>query len=118
MQTDAERIKELETKIKLYELNGAARLFYALNKKLNEMADMLNKQSLTTLDLTDAKDKTFERLKVIWNDASGLATAVQTLGQIAGITNDEMKDIASPKYRITTPESIADGIGNPAGQRN
>ena len=59
MPTDAEKIKELEAKIKMYEHNGAARLFYALNKKLNEMADMLNKQSLITLDLTDAKDKTF-----------------------------------------------------------
>ncbi len=47
----SDKIKELEDKIKLYELNGAARLFYALNKKLNEMADMLNKQSLTTLDI-------------------------------------------------------------------
>lgn len=118
MPTDADKIKELEAKIKLYELNGAARLFYALNKKLNEMADMLNKQSLTTLDLTDSKDKTFERLKVIWNDASGLATAVQALGQIAGITNDEGKDTQTTKYKITTPESIANGLGNTAGQIN
>lgn len=118
MPTDAERIKELEGKIKMYELNGAARLFYALNKKLNEMADMLNKQSLTTLDLTDPKDKTFERLKVIWNDASGIATAVQTLGQAAGITGDETKDSSNPKYRITTPESMSDALGNTAGQAN
>ena len=103
-------IEELEKKISLYELNGAARLFYALNKKLNEMADMLNKQSLTALDLTDAKDKTFERLKVIWNDASSLATAVYALGQIAGITNDEELDTQSAKFRITTPESMADKV--------
>lgn len=108
--TDADKIKELEGKIKLYELNGAARLFYALNKKLNEMADMLNKQSLTTLDLTDAKDKTFERLKVIWNDAAGIATAVKTLGEAAGIVGDETKDTGSPRYQITTPESIADSL--------
>lgn len=112
----ARTIEEAEKVIKLYEQNGAARLFYALNKKLNEMADMLNKQSLTTLDLTDAKDKTFERLKVIWNDASGIATAVQTLGQAAGIIGDEVKDTQNPKYRITTPESISDVLGNSAGQ--
>ena len=108
--TDAEKIKELEAKIKLYELNGAARLFYALNKKLNEMADMLNKQTLSNLDLTDAKDKTFERLKVIWNDAAGIATAVKALGETAGIIGDETKDTQQSKYRITTPESIADSL--------
>ena len=117
MPTEADKIKELEDKLKLYEHNGAARLFYALNKKLNEMADMLNKQSLTTLDLTDAKDKTFERLKVIWNDAAGIATAVRTLGEAAGIIGDETKDIGNPKYRITTPESMADNIGGAAGQK-
>ncbi len=116
--TDADKIKELEERIKLYELNGAARLFYALNKKLNEMADMLNKQSLTTLDLTDPKDKTFERLKVIWNDAAGIATAVKTLGEAAGIIGDESKDTGSTKYKITSPESIANVLGNTAGQPN
>lgn len=116
--SDIERIKELEAKIKLYELNGAARLFYALNKKLNEMADMLNKQTLSNLDLADAKDKTFERLKVIWNDAAGIATAVKALGEAAGIIGDEAKDTQLPKYRITSPESIADVLGNSAGQPN
>lgn len=114
---DADKIKELEGKIKLYELNGAARLFYALNKKLNEMADMLNKQTLSTLDLTDAKDKTFERLKVIWNDAAGIATAVKTLGEAAGIIGDETKDTQQAKYRIT-PESMADNMGELAGNRS
>lgn len=116
--TDADKIKELEAKIKLYELNGAARLFYALNKKLNEMADMLNKQSLSSLDLADPKDKTFDRLKVIWNDAAGIATAVKTLGEAAGIINDESIDTQVAKYRITSPESMADVLGNSAGQTN
>ena len=29
--TDADRIKELEAKLKLYETNGVAKLFYSLN---------------------------------------------------------------------------------------
>ena len=115
----AETIEELKNKIALYETSGAANLFYALNRKMNEMAAMLNKQSLTTLDLTDAKDKTFERLKIVWNDAASIATAVKTLEETAGITSDEVKDTKSPKYRIpTTPESIADNIGELAGKRN
>ena len=103
--------EELEKIISLYEQNGGAKLFYALNRKMNEMADMLNRQSLTTLDLADAKDKSFERIKVIWDSAEKVATAVKALGDAAGITNDEEKDIRNPKFRIVmTPESIAESV--------
>jgi len=108
----ARSIEELEKIISLYEQNGAAKLFYALNRKMNEMADMLNKQSLSTLDLTDPKDKTFERLKIVWNDAASISLAVKALGDTAGITNDEEKDMQNPKYKITTPESISNVLGN------
>lgn len=103
----SDTVDELKLRLKLYEQDGAAKLFYALNRKMNEMADMLNKQSLTTLDLADAKDKSFERLKVVWNDAASIATAVKALGETAGITNDEEKDTQFSKYKITTPESIS-----------
>ena len=36
------RIKELEERLKLYEQNGAAKMYYSLNKKMNEIADLLN----------------------------------------------------------------------------
>ena len=104
--------EELEKIISLYEQNGGAKLFYALNRKMNEMADMLNRQSLTTLDLADAKDKSFERIKVIWDSAEKVATAVKALGDAAGITNDEDTDTKNPKYQITTPESISNVLGN------
>jgi len=87
-----EKIKELEDKLKIYEQNGAAKLFYALNRKANEMADLLNKTNLSTLSLDDPKDKTFERLKVIWNDSASISTAIKELGISAGVTNDETKD--------------------------
>lgn len=110
--------KEYQARIDLYEQNGAAKLFYALNRKMNEMADRLNDTNLRTINLDDPKDKTFDRLKVIWNDAASIATAVKALGETAGITNDEDKDTQLSKYRITTPESIANGIGNSAGKVN
>jgi len=113
----ARTIEEAEKIISLYEQNGSAKLFYALNRKMNEMADMLNKQSLISLDLTDAKDKTFERLKVIWNDASSIATAVKALGEASGITGEESIDTSKAIFkRITTPESIADHVGELAGK--
>lgn len=115
----ARTIEEAEKIISLYEQNGAAKLFYSLNRKMNEMADMLNRQSLTTLDLADAKDKSFERIKVIWDSAEKVATAVKALGDAAGITGDENEDTTKNTYKkITTPESIADHIGELAGKNN
>lgn len=110
-------IEELKAKIALYETNGAAKLFYSLNRKMNELADMLNRQSLATLDIADAKDKSFERLKIAWNEAAGIATAVKALEATAGITNDEAKDTQIPVFRVT-PESMADSIGELAGKKS
>jgi len=100
----AESIEELKEKIRRYEENGAAKLYYALNRKMNEMADMLNKTNLATLDVDDAKSKTFDRLKVIWNDAASIATGVKSLGDLAGVTNDESKDVARKPFVDTIPE--------------
>lgn len=100
-----ETIDELKKKIAVYEQNGAAKLYYALNRKMNEMADMLNKHTLSTLDVDDGKSKTFDRLKVIWDDAANIATGVKTLGEIAGVTNDENKDVNRKPFVDTIAET-------------
>lgn len=88
-----ETVDELKAKISLYEQNGAAKLYYSLQRKMNEMADIMNKNTLGNLNLDDPKDKTFERLKVIWNDASSIASSVDALGKLAKITGNENDDI-------------------------
>lgn len=103
--TDIEKIEELESKLALYEQNGAAKLFYSLNRKANEMADLLNKTNLSNLSLDDPKDKTFERLKVIWNDSASISTAIKELGISAGITGDEDKDVAKKPFNDRIAES-------------
>lgn len=115
-----EKIQRLERslefanqKLSFFENNGVAKLYYSLNRKANEMADLLNNTNLTTISLDDPKDKTFDRLKVIWNDSSSLTEAIKSLEQSAGITGDESKD-TQPRQRIT-PESIASNMGNIAG---
>lgn len=114
----SESIEELKQKIKFYEQDGAAKLFYAINRKMNELASLLNKQNLHSLDISDAKDKSFERLKIAWNEAAAMATAAKNLESVTTITGDETKDTNIPKYRITTPESISDVLGNTAGKIN
>lgn len=107
----AKTVEELEKELKKYEENGPAKLYYALNRKAWEMADILNKTNLGTVNLDDPKDKTFDRLKVLWNDSSSLSQAIEALGKSAGITGDEEKDAAAKRQR-TTPESIADVLGD------
>ncbi len=100
-----ETLEELKRKVALYEENGAAKLFYALNRKANEMADLLNKTNLSHLLLEDPKDKTFERLKAIWNDSSTLSAAIRDLGISAGVTGDEQKDVAKKPFVESIAES-------------
>jgi hypothetical protein len=88
-----ETIQELKAKLLKYEQNGAAKLYYSLNRKMNEMADMLNKYNLAEVTVDDAKSKTFDRLKVLWTDAEGIAKGVDALGKLARVTGNEAEDI-------------------------
>jgi len=90
-----EKYEELKS---LYESNGAAKLYYSLNRKMNEMADLMNSTNLKDLDIQDAKDKSFERLKVIWNDSASIALAVKELGATAGITGNEEADVSKKPF--------------------
>jgi hypothetical protein len=98
------RIEELEAQLKRYEQNGAAKLYYSLQRKMNEMADVLNKNSLEKLDFEDGKNKAFERLQKIWADAASIAQAAKELGSIAGVTGDEQKDTDRKPFVDTIAE--------------
>lgn len=89
----AETIEDLKSQLKKYEEDGVAKLYYSLNRKAWEMADLMNATNLRNLDIDDPKSKTFDRLKVVWQDASSIATAVKALGEIAGVTGNEKKDV-------------------------
>lgn len=118
MPTDADKIKELEEKIKYYEQDGAAKLFYSLNRKASELADILNKNNLANLDLSEGKDKTFDRIKVAISESVNIAAAVKSLAEVAGVSGDEAKDTQTPKFRkVLTAEAMADQIGETAGQK-
>ncbi len=94
----SENIEELQQKLKQYEQNGAAKLYYALNRKMNEMADMLNNTKLAGLALEDKNDKTFERLKVLWTDSKTISEAAKIIGESAGVTGNEEKDVSKKPF--------------------
>lgn len=101
----AETVEELKEKLKLYEQNGAAKLYYALNRKLNEIADMLNKNSLNGINLDDPKDKSFDRIFKLLEKSETVGNAAKTLGEIAGITGNETADVNRKPFVDTIAEN-------------
>lgn len=98
LQKENKKLKDenlrLEKINKKYEENGIAKLYYSLSRKAWEMADLMNDTDLKTIEMDDPKSKKFDRLKIIWQDAASLATAVKSLGDAAGVTGDEAKDVS------------------------
>jgi hypothetical protein len=108
-ETDKEKIIRLEKalqyaneKLSYFENNAISKLYYSLNRTANQLADILNSKDLRTVPLDDPKDKTFDRLKIIWNDSSSLAEAIKALGSLAGINEEDKKN--------TAPKSFLDSL--------
>lgn len=121
------KIKELEkqnayliSKNYYYEEDGIGKLYHALNRKANEMAELLNKTSLTSIDIDDPKIKTFERLQKIWVDAGTISSSIKALELLAGINQDptaEKKEVVQINKKPFSPENMADAVGELAGKR-
>ena len=121
------KIKDLEKQIAYlqgknayYEHDGIGKLYHALNRKANEMAELLNKTSLTAIDIDDPKIKTFERLQKIWVDAGTISASIKALEVLAGINQEattDKKDVVQVIKKPFSPENMADAVGELAGKR-
>lgn len=114
------QISYLQSKNAYYEEDGIGKLYHALNRKANEMAELLNKTSLTAIDIDDPKIKTFERLQKIWVDAGTISSSIKALEVLAGI-NQDVKDDKKEQIQVNrkpfSPENMADAVGELAGKR-
>lgn len=106
-QLDQERkkVKVLEERLSTFDMPGKVRLYYSLNRNMNDLADMLNGINLKGMDITDPKDKTIERLKIIWASIGSLSATIAVLGESAGVSGNEAED---SKRKISFIDSIAD----------
>lgn len=114
------QIAYLQAKNAYYEEDGIGKLYHALNRKANEMAELLNKTSLTAIDIDDPKIKTFERLQKIWVDAGTISSSIKALEVLAGINQEnkeEKKEIVQVNKKPFSPENMADAVGELAGKR-
>jgi len=123
-----DKIKDLEKQVaylqgknNYYEQDGIGKLYHALNRKANEMAELLNKTSLTAIDIDDPKIKTFERLQKIWVDAGTISASIKALEVLAGIGQEvtaDKKEVVQVNKKPFSPENMADAVGELAGKRN
>lgn len=72
--------------------NGDAKLYYALQRKMSEMANTLNLYNLEDCDLDDPKNKQFDRITIILQKCETIAASSSALGVIAGVTGNQKKD--------------------------
>jgi hypothetical protein len=115
-----QQIAYLEGKLAYYEQDGPAKLYYSLIRKSNEMAELLNRTSLLSIELVDAKNKEFERLQKLWTDAGSITASIKALEVSAGINvepKEGKKEVAQVVNRPFTPESVADAVGEIAGSK-
>jgi hypothetical protein len=86
------QVAVLEQRLAKYENHGGVRLYYSLNRKLNEIADVLNSTNIKDELRGDVKEKAFERLRALWTDAEKIVTATQAIATMLKLTNDEDRD--------------------------
>ncbi len=114
------QVAYLQGKNAYYEQDGIGKLYHALNRKANEMAELLNKTSLTAIDIDDPKIKTFERLQKIWVDAGTISASIKALEVLAGINQEvtaDKKEVVQVNKKPFSPENMADAVGELAGKR-
>jgi hypothetical protein len=106
-----ERIKELEktntylTSQKSKYENGDAKLYYALQRKMTEMANLLNIHNLEDCELDDPKSKSFDRLAAMLQKCETISASASALGIVAGITGNEKLDTTKKPFVETIADS-------------
>lgn len=113
------QINALEKKVSEYEKiikEPSKRGYYALNKILYQQIEYLENFNLKEQIGADPKqDKIYERAKGLWEGLKIMILDCRTLKSELKIPFEEETKEINKIYR-TTPESMADAIGNVAGQ--
>lgn len=93
-----QRVKALEAKLESLGVKGDAKLYYSLNKNMSDLSDMLDGVDMASIDLSDPKDKSLERLKTIWAAITPLSETLKFIKSTAGITGDKDEDIKRKSF--------------------
>jgi|CXWK01.1.fsa_nt_gi hypothetical protein len=111
----AENIEELKKKLEYYEKDPEKRAYFSLVRIVNQQVDYLNGFDIkNNIAGKASEDATFARTQGIWEKLPSMITSLNDLKTVLKIKRqDEEEEF---KRQRTTPESVADNIGNVAGQ--
>lgn len=104
-EEEKNKVEVLQKKWDALELQGKAKLYYSLNRNMSDLSDMLDNIDLRKVNMDDPKDKTMERLKMIWASVKPLVETLSLIGLASGITGDEEKDTQRKPFVDTIAES-------------
>lgn len=104
-EEEKQKVWILQKKWDALELQGKAKLYYSLNRNMSDLSDMLDGIELTKVNMEDPKDKTMERLKIIWASVKPLVETLSIIALSSGITGDEEKDTARKPFVDTIADS-------------
>jgi hypothetical protein len=106
------KISVLEQRLSLFEKDPAKRGYFALCRIVNQQVDFLNQFNIKTKIAESAKeDATYGRTKDMWENLPKMISALSDLkGQLKIKGEDDDED--RPIHQRTTPESIADVLGD------
>jgi hypothetical protein len=87
-----DRIAELEAEVDSYKNNGVAKLYHSLQRKANEVADLLNSVNIKNINIDDAKDKSFDRIFKILEKSKTLSESIKELrDSVPGMKKEEQR---------------------------
>lgn len=113
-----QKIDVLEKRLAWYEKDATYRGFYALNRIVNQQVDYLNKFNLADEIKNNPKDdKVYDRAKGIWESFKTLIGDLNSLKADLGLRDEEEIERRIQNRNIS-PESIANVLGNTAGQQD
>lgn len=97
--------------------------FIVLVKMLNQQSSFLNEFNIKShIESSDKDSPKYKRAIDMIDGLPKMITAVNDLRATLKLTKEDVQQIEGDKSiftsKVTTPESIANGIGNPAGQIN
>lgn len=87
------KVSVLEQRLRLYELPGKMRGFYAMQRIVNQQADFLDKFELEKeLKVYSKEDKVYDRASELWEKLPANIAKLNSLESEIGATGNEEKD--------------------------
>lgn len=110
-------IEEYKKKLEFYENDPEKRAYFALVRIVNQQVDYLNSFNIkSNIGGKASEDATFARTQGIWENLPSMITSLNDLKIVLKIKKQD--ELEEAKNQRTSPESIANVLGNTAGKQD